>query len=135
MNLTKEDHYNGNLAKYRFLIAEDNPDILELLREYLTDLGAQVLCARNGKEAITVFQQQENIDLLVLDVKMPKLSGIKAYKKILSIKEDPVSVIFLSGAIELEGFLEEISKKPFVGILEKPFTLDTLEAKISEILS
>ena len=125
---------NIDLNGYRLLVADDEPDIAELMREYLDELGAIVACVRNGEEVIETFlKQPEDYDLMVLDVKMPRLGGIEAYKEILKHKKS-IPVIFLSGAIDLHGFLQENINKPYVSIINKPFKLDILAQQIFKML-
>ena len=125
---------NKSVCCYRLLIAEDELDILTLMKEYLAEFGAKVTIVSDGQEAVDMFEKHpSSFDLLILDVKMPKLSGIEAYKKILEVNQK-MPVIFLSGAISAEGFLEENREKPYIRILEKPFRLDVLWDCICSVL-
>ncbi len=58
------------------LIADDHPQILELLEAYLEPLGVDVLCARDGQETLELVEQHQP-DLLLLDIMMPRHSGFE----------------------------------------------------------
>ncbi len=71
---------------YTVLVAEDNPQHLELLETYLEDVSeVRVVSAANGLEAMTKVTQ-ESPDLVLLDIMMPKMSGFEVCKR---IKNDP----------------------------------------------
>lgn len=73
------------LSGKTILIAEDDISSFELLKMYLTPLNANVLWARNGIEAIKIFKKNKSIDLVLMDIKMPALSGYVAAKEIKKI--------------------------------------------------
>lgn len=70
------------LSGKTILIAEDDISSYELLKMHLTPLNANVLWARNGIEAIKIFKKDKSIDLVLMDIKMPALSGYVAAKEI-----------------------------------------------------
>ncbi len=82
---------------YTVLIAEDEPDLLALLGDMLERLGLKVLRARDGNEALLVQDaHEEPIDLLITDVVMPEVNGVKLAEMFLSLRPD-TKVIFMSG--------------------------------------
>jgi CheY-like chemotaxis protein len=116
------------------LVAEDERDIRELINFTLSFAGHQVVQVANGEEAVA--QAQEVLpDLIMMDVRMPKLTGYEACRKmkqIDSIKDIPV--VFLSA----KGQDEEISTGLSVGAVDyilKPFAPDDLTSKIAELLT
>ena len=79
------------------LIAEDEPGIRIVINEILTEFGYAVLEAADGEEAITMFREHgERIDLLILDVIMPRLNGMEALHAISRIRPG-IRAIFMSG--------------------------------------
>ena len=79
------------------LIAEDEVGVRELLSELLLGEGYRILTASNGLEAVDIFRaKSDSIDLVILDVVMPKLNGLKAHDLILQIRPD-VPVVFSTG--------------------------------------
>ena len=69
----------------RILIADDNPDNLEIFRTRLATQGYEILLAVDGEEALTLAREHKP-DLLLLDVMMPKMDGVDVCRK---IKADP----------------------------------------------
>jgi PAS domain S-box-containing protein len=115
------------------LIAEDDDDLRRLNRELFEECGYSVIEAANGREALELFQEyQEVIDLLVLDVIMPKLNGKEAFAGIRAIRPD-IRVLFTSGYTGdiLNGSSGIGSEYDFIA---KPQPPDELMAKVREIL-
>ena len=76
----------------KILIAEDDEDIIGLLRLYLEKEGYELVLATNGEEA---FQKllQEKISLAILDIMMPKMNGYELTKKIREISQIPILIL------------------------------------------
>ena len=117
----------------RILIAEDEKDIRDLITFLLQFAGHQVIATVNGEEAFE-RAKAEVPDLIMMDVRMPKMTGYEACKKIketASIKHIPV--VFLSA----KGQESEVATGLEVGATEyllKPFSPDQLAEKVSTIL-
>ena len=117
----------------KILIAEDERDIRDLIAFTLRFAGYEVLTANNGEEAVTMTQK-ELPDLVLTDVRMPKMTGYEACKL---IKADPttqhIPVVFLSA----KGQEAEVQSGLAAGADEyllKPFAPDQLTKKVAEIL-
>ena len=79
------------------LIAEDNADLLEFMRNLLAKLGYEVICAVDGQEAVDKFSDNaDSIHLIIMDMIMPNKSGKAAYDEIKQIKPD-IRALFSSG--------------------------------------
>ena len=76
----------------KILCVDDDPSLLNLYREELTEEGYKVIVARNGKDAVTRFSR-EKPNLIILDIRMPEMDGIIALNVILG-KNRQVPVIF-----------------------------------------
>jgi two-component system alkaline phosphatase synthesis response regulator PhoP len=118
----------------KILIAEDERDIRDLITFTLRFAGYEVIAASNGEEA-TVLAKQEIPDLILLDVRMPRMTG---YEACAVIKADArlkdIPVIFLSA----KGQEAEIQAGLQAGATEyllKPFAPDQLTTRIKAILT
>ena len=117
----------------KIMIAEDERDIRDLIAFTLRFAGYEVLTANNGEECVTMTQK-ELPDLVLTDVRMPKMTGYEACKQ---IKADPttqhIPVVFLSA----KGQEAEVQTGLASGADEyllKPFAPDQLTRKVAEIL-
>ena len=118
----------------KILVAEDETDIRELVAFSLENIGGfNVVKAKNGAEAVEVAQQ-EKPDLILMDVRMPKMTGVEACAALKDIPETKdIPVVFLSAM----GQEQEIQQGMDVGATEyilKPFAPDVLMSKVREIL-
>jgi len=78
---------------FRILVCDDDKQIVEAISIYLTSEGYEVLKAYDGEEALSVLEEQEEIHLLIIDVMMPKLDGIRATLKIRETKSIPIIIL------------------------------------------
>jgi CheY-like chemotaxis protein len=116
------------------LVAEDEFLIRELLKDSLSDLGYTVLFAENGADAAEIFARDPSaIDLVILDVVMPKLSGPEALMSMQAVKPD-VRALFISGHAPESTRLSEQLQAAGRAFLAKPFLLDVLAAKVRHVL-
>lgn len=118
----------------KILIAEDERDIRDLITFTLRFAGYEVVAASNGEEAVQLVLQ-EMPDLILMDVRMPRMTG---YEACAAVKANPktqhIPVIFLSA----KGQESEIQTGLDAGADEyllKPFAPDQLVARIQEVLS
>lgn len=77
----------------RVLICDDDKAIVDAIEIYLTQEGYETLRAENGIEAVKLVQQNEDIQLVILDVMMPKMDGIAALKRIRELSAVPVLML------------------------------------------
>ncbi len=118
----------------KILIAEDERDIRDLITFTLTFAGHQVTAASNGEEAVQKALQIIP-DLILMDVRMPRMTGYEACKKMKeedSIKHIPVA--FLSA----KGQETEVQTGLQVGAVEyilKPFSPDELTERVKKLLA
>jgi DNA-binding response OmpR family regulator len=118
----------------KVLVAEDEQDILELIRFTLEFNGFEVLTASNGAEAVEKARQAKP-DLILLDVRMPKMTGYEACQ---SLKAAPdtqgIPVVFLSARGQEADVKHGLSLGATDYIL-KPFSPEDLPGRLREILS
>ena len=111
------------------LLAEDHEGLRNTAQEMLQKLGYQVIVAADGRESLDLFQaNREHIDLVVLDVVMPGLSGPEAYLKMCDQRPD-TRVIFTTGYTPKAKELMFVIEKG-ASILTKPYTLISLSRMI-----
>ncbi len=116
------------------LVVDDEEYILNADKAMLKELGYEVLLAKGGKEALRIFDEnKDRINLLILDLIMPDLSGEIVYDRIKAIRPD-VRVILSSG-YSIEGQAESILKRGCDGFIQKPYNLNQLAQKIRQILA
>ena len=85
------------MIMFKILVCDDDKEIVEAIEIYLTQEGYEVLKAYDGEEAIQTLKK-EHVDLLIMDVMMPKLDGIRATLKIR--EENSLPIIILSAKSE-----------------------------------
>jgi CheY-like chemotaxis protein len=115
------------------LLVEDEAMLRRVARDILEDLGYTVLSASNGTEAAQVAARYDGpVDLLLTDVVMPGMSG-RAVAELILAARPGMRVLYMSGytdgAIAHHGVLDA-----GVAYLEKPFTIETLSAKVRAVL-
>lgn len=115
------------------LVVDDEPVLRNLVKELIETLDYKVLVAKDGFEAVEIFKKNPSIiDLILLDMNMPKMDGIKTFNKLRKI--DPtIKVVMISGFclnIDSQKFLD----KEVSGFVQKPFKLSELSATIAGVL-
>jgi two-component system, cell cycle sensor histidine kinase and response regulator CckA len=115
------------------LLVEDEEPLRKLCTEFLEQLGYRMLTASNAKEAVALVEGYSGkIDLLITDVVMPGLPGPELAEALLALRPD-LKVIFISGyavgSLAPNGIL-----KPGTVLVNKPFTIRALTAKLREVL-
>lgn len=115
------------------LIADDEEMILEIAVKMLEKLGYTVFKACNGREALEIYKcHSDGIDLVILDMVMPGISGGEAYDRIKEI--NPQSKILLASGYSADGKAREILNRGCDGFIQKPFNLEKLAAKVGKIV-
>lgn len=112
------------------LIIEDELKIRFLLRDYLKSEGFNVLEASDGDEGIFVFKNNK-IDLILLDIMMPKIDGITVLERIRTVSDLPIILLTAKGQEEDKLFGYEMGADDYV---TKPFSPKILIAKIKALL-
>jgi two-component system cell cycle sensor histidine kinase/response regulator CckA len=116
------------------LLAEDEPALRKMLERTLTGLGYRVILARDGEEAARAFEAAHHeIALAILDVVMPKASGVEAYARMRAIAPS-LRVIFTTGHAPESAAVSEILSSGGHALLSKPFSLEHLGRTVRETL-
>ena len=129
----KENSTNNTTYKWvnkTILIAEDEPNNYYYIEEVLKKTKAKLIIATNGKEAVRLFKKHQNIDLIIMDIKMPEMDGFEATKQIKALNKD-IPIISQSAyamPVEIEkGYLlgindyitKPVNPKKLLSILNK----------------
>lgn len=110
---------------YKILVVDDDPDMLEMIREYFTLKGYEVQCATDGEQAINKIKSDP--DIILLDVNIPILDGFEVCMKIRGLISCPI--LFLTARVEETDKVMglEIGGDDYV---LKPFSFKELDARI-----
>ena len=82
----------------KILVVDDDLNICELLRLYLTKEGYNVVIANDGQSAVTTFQE-ESPSLVLLDIMLPKLDGWQVCREIRKFSETPIIMLTAKGEV------------------------------------
>ena len=116
------------------LAVDDDPGILELLREALKPLGYTVLAAESGERAIEIAAEHKGkIDLLLTDVVLPGIKGQELAAQLVESCPE-VNVLFMSGYL-CPSMAHSAKGQGFEAFINKPFSTNALLRKIRNILN
>jgi len=115
------------------LLVDDEDMIVDVCRAILKALGYKVLIARNGKDAVDLYQaHKDTIDMVILDMIMPHMGGGETYDRVKEINRN--IKVLLSSGYSIDGEATEILNRGCNGFIQKPFNIKELSLKIREIL-
>jgi CheY-like chemotaxis protein len=115
------------------LLVEDEEGLRHVGQRILEQLGFQVLAAGNGPRALSLLQDhRRRIDLVILDLVLPGMGGVEIYARMKEIVPD-VKVLVASGC-SLNGAAQKVLDAGAQGFIEKPYRIEALSQKISQIL-
>jgi two-component system response regulator HydG len=115
--------------KPTILVVDDNQDLLETFAMILKRRGYYVQTANDGVSAISKFKEQ-NFDVTLMDIVMPKMNGVDAFKKIKEIQ--PEAPIILMTAYSDEDLIQNAKNEGAYRIIHKPIHIDQLIDLINE---
>jgi DNA-binding NtrC family response regulator len=112
------------------LLVDDEVEFVESFSERLVIRNLDISKAFSGAEALRILEANKNIEVVILDVRMPEMDGIQTLAEIK--KDFPlVEVIMLTGHADIESAIEGMKKGAF-DYLMKPCNIDQLLAKVTE---
>jgi two-component system, cell cycle response regulator DivK len=114
----------GVLQSVNVLVAEDDETNYFLIKEYLDFSKANLIWAKDGKEATEMIDTSNSIDIVLMDIQMPEMNGFEALK-IIKVKLPKLPVIALT-AYAMSGDRERGLKAGFNEYLSKPVSRKTL---------
>jgi PAS domain S-box-containing protein len=120
-------------GKETILVVDDEPNILEVTEEMLQTMGYHVLTAADGREAVSIFENNgQRVDLTILDMIMPGFSGGETFDRIKKIH--PEARVLLSSGYSIKGEAQKIMGRGCDGFIQKPYNLEKLSEKLQQIL-
>ena len=102
------------------LVIDDENSILDLLRSILIHLGYDVKVACDGREGIEVFNAENDLDLVITDIRMPGMDGNAVARHIRNSDRPDMPIIAIS------AFTDELESELFNSFIKKPFNIQTL---------
>lgn len=117
-------------GKLKILVVEDEEKILSVIKTFLESKGLTVIAASDGRAALDIFDQ-ENISMVLLDLKLPEISGEEVCK--ILRKKSKVPIIMLTAKSDEEDMLNGLG----IGAddyITKPFSLKALYARIEAVM-
>lgn len=117
----------------RVLLVDDEPMVAETVGEMLERMGLEVKVTRSGVEALEWFlQQREAVDLVILDMIMPRMGGAEVFRRLKMIAPD-VRVVLSSG-YSLFGEAQQVMDEGAAGFLQKPYGMKALHQALCAVL-
>lgn len=110
------------------LVVDDDKDVRQMAISCLESLGYQVLAADSGQRALDIVASGASIDLILIDIAMPEVTGVEAMQSILK-KRPAIPFLYMTGYVGPTK-LDPSEQR----VLKKPFTIAELSAKVEELL-
>jgi signal transduction histidine kinase len=118
------------MVEKRILLVDDEPDIRDVLGISLMDMGYEVQSAENGEEALELFRE-DNLPMVLTDIKMPGMDGIELLRKIKS--ENPeTEVVMITGHGDMDLAIKSL-KHNASDFITKPINVDALEIALRRV--
>jgi two-component system, cell cycle sensor histidine kinase and response regulator CckA len=115
------------------LVVDDEELVREMARDMLTHMGYEVVLCTNGAEAVEYFQtHHDNIDLVILDMIMPRMGGLQCYTALRKI--NPELRALISSGYALNDDVRMMLREGAKGFIQKPFEMQSLAKNVREAL-
>ena len=116
----------------KILIAEDNESSEKLILIAVRTYAKEIICARTGTEAVAACHNNSDIDLVLMDIRMPEMDGYEATRQIRKFNKDVI--IIAQTAYAFESDREKAIAAGCDDYISKPISADELKQKISKHL-
>jgi len=133
--IPKETYASKTILKgtETILLVDDEETIINVCRDILITLGYNVYIARNGQEAINIYKtNKDKIDIIILDMIMPGLSGEETYNQLKLI--NPEVRVMLAIGYSINNQAKKIMENGCRVFIQKPFRIEDLSQKLREII-
>jgi hypothetical protein len=116
------------------LVVDDEPTVRMLVTDVLSDLGYTAVEAADGAGGLKVLQSDARVDLLITDVGLPGGLNGRQMADAARVTRSDLKVLFITGYAE-NALLSNGQLDPGMAVLTKPFAVDTLAARIRELIA
>ena len=124
----------ASISSAKILVVEDEESLREIACEILTARGHQVTSRENGLKAMEYYKDHwQEVDLVILDMVMPKMDGQTTYRAMREI--NPNVKVLLASGYSINGLAKTLLEEGVLDFLQKPFLPEEIEEKIAKILS
>ncbi len=121
-------------VKGSILIVENEPFMREAVEDILDTVGLKVISTGDGHEGIAAYlSHQDEIDLVILDMKLPGMDGSETLRMLRSI--NPYVKVLIASGYEEQDVRRQLKDQQAVSILKKPYDADTLLSMVNNILA
>ncbi len=116
------------------LFIDDEEDIRDVAGQILEDLGYSVVLCENGLKALEYYKKEwDKVDAVVIDIAMPEMSGVEAFKAMKII--NPEIKVLISTGFSMNGEVQNVLDSGAKDFIQKPFNIAELSGKLSFILN
>lgn len=115
------------------LVVDDDEFVRDICADMLAEIGYETIMASSGKQAMSIFrEQQDRIDLVVLDKSMPHMDGVAVFHELRNIRKD-IKVVLASGFSDQE-ILERFNGLDLNGFIQKPFDMLSFGNEVQRVM-
>ncbi len=135
IDLSLTSSQNKKVIKFQktILVVDDEEDIRDFLKDVLSDFCENIVLASDGMDAVSVLQKRK-IDLVITDIKMPRLDGFKLLDfAVNNLGDERPKFLFISGGVDLTPLQDEMLARFSHGVIQKPFNPDDIKRTIFEL--
>jgi two-component system, response regulator PdtaR len=118
----------------KLLIADDDRDFRESLGEVFRRRGYDTKLAADGQEALEIVQTSDQLHLLLMDVHMPRLSGLEAIQELRRLNHRATPCILMSAKLD-EEIVRQAQGLDIRELLAKPFSMSALTTTVATVLN
>lgn len=121
-----------NSKKHKIIIAENDETSFFYYKEVISEFNVEIIWANNGKQAVELFTENQDVSLIIMDIEMPILDGLDATKEIRKLSSNVPIVVLTSYA--LRTYKEKAEELKADKFLNKPIRASELVAVVNEFL-
>lgn len=123
--------WSDSMKEKKILVVDDEPLIRKLVTDFLKKQGYGTIEAEDGKKAMEIFAEEDNIDLIILDVMLPEYDGFTVCREIRKKSQVPIIMLTARGEEFDEIFGLDIGADEYIS---KPFSPNILIARVNAVL-